>query len=173
MKPLNWITFILVLLAIGLPQSGLTRNLDLPDVVVLDKLEHLYSSVEFDHAYHLDIDDDCTYCHHHTVGIPPTNEKCYKCHNSENVLDSVACSNCHSDEPFSAEYLRVKEAKKDTYHIDKPGLRAAYHLNCLKCHVEMAGPSDCEGCHERTELGNAFYRSGSYAPKGVKGGSTH
>jgi len=173
MKPLKRITFILVVLAVSLPFYGLARNLDLPEIVILDKLEHLYSSVEFDHEYHLDIADDCTYCHHHSVGIPTTNEKCFKCHNSESVLESVACKNCHSFEPFSARYLSEKEAEKDIYHIDKPGLKAAYHLNCLKCHVEMAGPSDCEGCHERTELGNAFYRSGSYAPKGGKGGSSH
>ena len=144
MKPLELIISTLVVLVAGLPQAGAARNLDLPEVVVLDKLENLYTGVEFDHEYHLDIADDITYCHHHTVGIPPANEKCHKCHNAANVLESVACVNCHSSEPFSAQYLSEKEAQRDIYHIDKPGLRAAYHLNCLKCHVEMAGPSQSE-----------------------------
>ncbi len=173
MKPLNWITFILVLLVAGLPLSGLARNLDLPEVVVLDKLVYLYSAAEFDHEYHTEIADDCTLCHHHSVGIPTTNEKCARCHNTEEILEKVACIDCHSMEPFSARYLSEKEAEEDVYHIDKPGLKAAYHLNCLNCHIEMGGPAGCEDCHERTELGNAYYRSGSYAPKGVKGGSTH
>ena len=173
MKQLNLIISILAALVVGIPQTGAARNLDLPAVVSLDKLENLYSSVEFDHEYHLDITDDCTYCHHHTVGIPPTSEKCFKCHNSENVLESVACANCHLAEPFSARNIMEKEALRDVYHIDKPGLKAAYHLNCLKCHVEMAGPSDCDGCHERTDPGNAFYRSGSYAPKGAGEASSH
>jgi len=108
------------------------------------------------------------------VGIPATDERCARCHGSEEiVLENIACVDCHSVEPFSAEYLSGKEAEEGLYHIDKPGLKAAYHLNCLNCHVEMGGPEGCEDCHERTELGDSFYRSGSYAPKGGKGESTH
>jgi hypothetical protein len=173
MKPLKRITFILMVLAVSLPLSGLARNLDLPGTVVLDKLVYLYSGAEFDHEFHTEIADNCTWCHHHSVGIPTTNEKCARCHSSEEVLERIACGDCHAAEPFSAEYLSVNEANKDIYHIDKPGLKAAYHLNCLNCHIEMGGPEGCEDCHERTELGNAFYRSGSYAPKGGKAGSAH
>jgi len=173
MKLLKWITLILVVLAVSLPFSGQATDLDLPDVVILDKLVNLYESAEFDHEYHTEITDDCTICHHHTVGMPATDENCSRCHNTEIVPEKIACSNCHSVEPFSARYLSEKEAENNVYHIDKPGLKAAYHLNCLNCHFEMEGPTGCEDCHERTDKGNAFYRSGKYAPKGVEGGSTH
>lgn len=173
MKSFKRIAFILVVLAVSLPLSGLARSLDLPGTVMLDKLVYLYSAAEFDHEYHIEIADDCTLCHHHTVGIPPTNGNCSKCHSSGDVLENVACVACHVVDPFSAEYLNTKETEMGLYHIDKPALKAAYHLNCLNCHIEMGGPEGCEDCHERTELGNAFYRSGSYAPKGGKGGSTH
>ena len=173
MKPLKWITITVIGLIITFPLSGLARNLDLPEVVMLDKLVHLYSQARFDHEYHVEIADDCTRCHHHTVGIPPSDENCARCHSTENVLEKVACSDCHAVDPFSAEYLSSKESIDDNYHIDRPGLKAAYHLNCLNCHIEMGGPEGCEDCHERTELGNAFYRSGSYAPKGGEGVSTH
>ncbi len=173
MKPFKRIAFILVVLVVSFPLSGVARNLDLPGTVMLDKLVRLYSAAEFDHEYHTEIADDCTLCHHHSVGIPTTNEKCAKCHKSEDVLENVACVDCHAVDPFSAQYLQTTEADKDLYHIDKPGLKAAYHLNCLNCHIVMGGPEGCEDCHERTELGNAFYRSGSYAPKGDKGGSAH
>lgn len=173
MKPLKWITLILVVLAVSLPLSGQGRNLDIPDVVILDKLVNLYGSAEFDHELHTEVADDCTVCHHHSVGIPATDEKCARCHNSESVLERVACGDCHAAEPFSVQYLSEKEADVDLYHMDKPGLKAAYHLNCLNCHIEMGGPEGCEDCHERTEQGNAFYHSGKYAPKGVEGGSAH
>jgi len=173
MKSQKWIILILMVLTVSLPLSGLARSLDLPDVVMLDKLANLYSGAEFDHEYHTEIIDDCTLCHHHSVGIPATDEKCIRCHNSENVLEKVACIDCHSAEPFSAQYLSEKEGMRDVYHIDKPGLKAAYHLNCLNCHVEMGGPEGCEDCHERTDQGDAFYHSGKYAPKGVKEVSTH
>jgi hypothetical protein len=173
MKPLKWITIISMALAISLPLSGRARNLDLPETVMLNQLVHLYSGAEFDHEYHTEIADDCTQCHHHSVGIPTTNEKCIKCHSSEDVLDTVACGDCHAVEPFSALYLSEKNTGIDIYHIDKPGLKAAYHLSCLGCHMEMGGPEGCEDCHERTELGNAFYRSGSYAPEKDKAGSVH
>ncbi|MGD8353435.1 MAG: cytochrome c3 family protein [Pseudomonadota bacterium] len=173
MKPLKWITLILVMLAVSIPFPGLARNLDLPDVVMLDKLVDLYSAAEFDHEYHTEITDDCTVCHHHTVGIPATDENCARCHNTEDVLEKVACIDCHSTQPFSAEYLEKKEALKDVYHIDKPGLKAAYHLNCLTCHVEAGGPEGCEDCHERTDRGDAFYYSGRYAPNDVEEVKTH
>ena len=173
MKPFKRITFILLALALSLPLTGQARSLDLPDTVMLDELVHLYGGAEFDHELHTEIADDCTVCHHHSVGIPTSNEKCARCHSSEDVLENVACGDCHAAEPFSAEYLSVKESHKELYHIDKPGLKAAYHLNCLNCHVQQGGPEGCEDCHERTELGNAFYRSGSYAPKGGKAVSAH
>jgi len=173
MKSFKGITLILVVLAVSLPFSGLARNLDLPDTVILDKLVNLYQAAEFDHEMHVEIAEDCTLCHHHSVGIPAADEKCARCHNTESVLESVACEDCHSAEPFSAQYLSEKEAEVGPYHLDKPGLKAAYHLNCLNCHVEMGGPEGCEDCHERTELGDAFYRSGSYAPKSGERGSAH
>lgn len=173
MKSLSRITFTLVVLAVSLPLSGLAGDLVLPETVMIDKLAHLYSPAEFDHEYHVEIAEDCTLCHHHTVGMPASSERCAKCHDSGVTLQSVACVGFHAVEPFSADYLNAKEADKDVYHIDKPGLKAAYHLNCLNCHVEMGGPGGCEDCHERTEPGNAFYRSGSYAPEGRKAGSAH
>jgi len=173
MKSFKRIILILVVLAVGLPFSGMARNLDLPDTVVLDSLVDLYQGVDFDHEMHTEIAEDCTVCHHHSVGIPATDERCAPCHNTESVLKSVACKDCHSAEPFSAQYLSEKETEVGHYHLDKPGLKAAYHLNCLNCHVETGGPDGCEDCHERTELGNAFYRSGSYAPKGSGRGSSH
>ncbi len=173
MKAFQWTAGAALALAIFLPLSLQGRTLDLPGTVVLDKLAHLYEGAEFDHSYHTDIVEDCTQCHHHTVGIPATEERCARCHKGDEVLDRVACVDCHAAEPFSAEYIHSMEEDQSLYHVDKPGLKAAYHLNCLNCHMEMGGPEGCEDCHERTELGDATYRSGRYAPSGSEGRSTH
>lgn len=173
MKPFKMIICLTVMLMVFLPLTLQGSNLDLPETVKLDKLAKLYEGVEFDHEMHTEIADDCTVCHHHTVGMPSSNENCSKCHNTETVPGKVACADCHALDPFSAEYLAANAPGNGHYHIDKPGLKAAYHLNCLNCHEEMGGPEGCEDCHERTKLGDAFYRSGSYAPKGSGVGSAH
>ena len=71
-------------------------------------------------------------------------------------------------QPFSAASLREKDP--NTYHTGKPGLKAAYHLNCLGCHEKNGGPTGCTDCHTRTVEGDKFYRAGEYAPKKSAGG---
>jgi hypothetical protein len=45
------------------------------------------------------------------------------------------------------------------YHVDMPGLKAAYHWNCVGCHEVMDGPTGCQDCHARTVEGDTFYRA--------------
>jgi hypothetical protein len=45
------------------------------------------------------------------------------------------------------------------FHTDTPGLKAAYHWNCVNCHEDMGGPTECQDCHARTPEGDAFYRA--------------
>lgn len=145
---------------------------ELPQSVVLDSLAELYDGVAFDHAMHKDLVQDCAACHHHTTGTAVTDEACAGCHGTSKGTEVVACRECHPAQPFSAEYLAEKEQDIRRYHTDKPGLKAAYHLNCLGCHTEAGGPTGCEDCHSRNAAGEAFYRSGTFAPKGG-GGAGH
>ncbi|MBU0640588.1 MAG: cytochrome c3 family protein [Planctomycetes bacterium] len=92
-----------------------------PDIVVLDELEDLYLPVPFDHKGHADmaaITRGCELCHHHTP----------------EEAQRSACKACHEVEP----------ARQD---IHKPGLRGAYHRQCLSCHREWSDASACEACH--------------------------
>jgi hypothetical protein len=177
MKLIKWIVGPVVALMLCLPFTGHGDSNgeagQLPEMVTLDSLSQLYEGAEFDHDMHLDIAVDCTECHHHAAGVPTTNELCARCHGPEDVLESEACESCHLADPFSAETITAKETDPLTYHIDKPGLKAAYHLNCLNCHDEMGGPVGCEDCHERTEAGHAFYYSGKFAPSGEGASSAH
>jgi hypothetical protein len=136
----------------------------LPDTVVLDALADQYEAVRFDHAGHIDMTESCAECHHHGTGAPVINENCARCHSDSKQVEVVGCASCHPLDPFSAEYLNQKDRDLNLYHRDKPGLKAAYHQNCLGCHDEVGGPVGCQDCHRRTLAGDAFFKAGSVAP---------
>jgi len=148
---------------------------DVPDSVKLSSIAKLYAAVDFDHEMHVDVAEyDCAACHHHTTGTPVTDPNCVSCHSNSEESEVVACSDCHAADPFSAEYLNAKHDDFRRYHVDMPGLKGAYHENCMGCHADMGGPVGCQDCHERNDAGDAFFNAGAYAPKAEKaGGSGH
>ncbi len=138
-----------------------------PETVMLDSLVSLYQPVEFDHATHVELVEDCASCHHHTTGTEVTDERCAKCHEGTERAEVVSCRGCHAAEPFTVESLKGQEANR--FHLDKVGLKGAYHLGCTGCHQEMGGPTKCRDCHERTPEGDAFYRIGTAGAAGASG----
>ncbi len=141
---------------------------DAPESVEIDSLAKLYSAVHFDHAMHTGI-ATCEQCHHHTAGGEVTNPNCIRCHAKSGEADTVACKDCHSGNRFSKEDLS-KLDQPQLYHIDKPGLKGAYHLNCVDCHQKMGGPTGCQDCHTMTEAGEKMFQAGQHAPTGTPGG---
>lgn len=92
-----------------------------PDLIILDELEGLYLPVSFDHQGHAemtDMIDGCVVCHHHTP---------------EDTAHP-ACKSCHETSP-TREDMR------------KPSLKAAYHRQCMSCHREWSGATQCTACH--------------------------
>jgi len=92
-----------------------------PDLVILDELEDLYLPVPFDHKGHADMAGmtrSCTVCHHYTP----------------EGTEHPACKSCHEVSP-------VRE------NMRKPGLKAAYHRQCLACHREWSHETNCVICH--------------------------
>ena len=144
-----------------------------PASVLIDSLSHLYKGVIFDHEQHADIADDCSVCHHHVLGNGTVVPQCARCHSNSKGTSSVACKDCHVRKPFTPKHIKKMEANPDRYHIDVPGLKAAYHLRCFNCHVKMGAPTGCEDCHKRTDAGNQFYHSGKYAPADGGSGGRH
>ena len=101
-----------------------------PETAVLDQLEDLYVPVYFTHGKHARmaaINGGCATCHHYT---PPN-------------MPHPACRECH---PASAN-------KED---VEQPGLKGAYHRQCLGCHVEWDKSTDCEICHAK-KAGGALH----------------
>ncbi|MDW7772808.1 MAG: cytochrome c3 family protein [Desulfobulbaceae bacterium] len=152
-----------LLLMAGIPvQWGYAQ----PDTVELGSLAQYYEPVQFDHVMHVDMlgDNSCAYCHHHTVGTQLVNETCMRCHENGGETDSASCRDCHPATRFSAEYLGEIENNIYLFHVDKPGLKGAFHQKCMGCHTEMDAAIGCEDCHVRTDSGDKLYRSGTYAP---------
>jgi len=162
-----------VMLIVSLPlHNGFAEG---PDTADLDALAEYYEPVEFDHAMHVDMlgDDSCAACHHHTVGTQLVDENCQRCHENGGETDSAACIDCHPIKRFSVEYLQTMEKDIHLYHLDKPGLKGAYHQRCLGCHKEMDVAIGCQDCHARNEAGDKLFRSGEYAPEPSETASKH
>jgi len=151
----NILTAVLALV-IG---AGMTVAAEMPEQVSLDTMTQYFEAVEFDHALHTELGEDCSVCHHHTTGTGTADERCISCHATSEGVAAVNCSSCHVVDPFSAETINREAQNLYQFHIDTPGLKAAYHWNCLGCHEQMDGPTECQQCHARTTEGDAFYHA--------------
>ncbi len=126
--------------------AGQAEGFDPPEVVTIDMLAELYEPVVFDHAMHME-NYSCGACHHHTAGEEVQRESCRRCHAVSTSGKVISCVDCHKEQT-------VHTALKDTlYHIDKPGLKGALHLQCIGCHKEESGPVGCMECHAFTSAG--------------------
>ncbi len=104
-------------------EASSVRGLEAPDVVILDELENEYLPVPFDHKGHADMAEmtkGCVVCHHYT----PEGRQ------------HPSCKDCH-DPGISETSIR------------KPGLKGAYHRQCLGCHRDWIDQTDCAICHRR------------------------
>lgn len=157
---------ITLMLGLMILSGGISAQAATPPArVTIDQLSNYFVPVDFDHVGHVDMIGGCSECHHHTTGAVPKNEECQRCHSGGKPVAAIACRDCHAADPFSAAYVREQGADRFRYHLDQPGLKGAYHLNCVGCHRNAGGPVDCVDCHARTDAGDKLYRTGSYTPK--------
>lgn len=96
-----------------------------PDVAILDQIKEMYSAVRFDHKNHaemVDMGQGCQHCHHYSPeGRIPP------------------CRECHGKIASETENLR------------KPGLKGAFHRQCMGCHREWSHATECVICHVPAE----------------------
>lgn len=96
-----------------------------PDSILMEKLTgspELYEPALFSHRVHAEMSEmsgKCVMCHHYN---PPGKV--------------LPCSDCHA----SGSAAR-------TLDLSKPGLKGAYHRQCVNCHRELGGATGCESCH--------------------------
>jgi len=92
-----------------------------PDVCTLSNLSKVYQPVKFLHEKHIAL----------------IAAKCNKCHHTIKEGEKpIACKECHKA-PFKPGKLNV------------PGLKGAYHRQCIMCHKQMSGPTGCTQCHRK------------------------
>lgn len=109
---------------IGLDVKDITHSYFLLDSPIINRERDDYKPVKFMHSKHAAVVKDCSACHHYRPEDPKADE-------------TTRCSACHQ-ESF------------DPDHPERPGLKAAYHLQCMGCHDTMdKGPTDCTGCHRK------------------------
>jgi len=92
-----------------------------PEEIMLNELENLYEPVKFNHKIHAEMADmcrGCDACHHYTPS-EAFHPPCKECHNPELAHE----------------------------HIRQPGLKGAYHRQCMGCHREWSNETQCEVCH--------------------------
>jgi hypothetical protein len=165
---------LMITLAAPFPLCAEMSADDAPETVEINAIADIYEPVQFDHAAHVTMVESCSFCHHHTTGSAPEKKTCSKCHKGEEDTGTVACYDCHEAKRFSAQYLSELEQNPLLFHIGKPGLKGAYHQNCIGCHTEIDGPVGCQDCHQRTDKGDKLFHSGKYAPDPKKAhGSGH
>lgn len=154
-----------IVAALVLLTSSMCFGSGIPDRITINGIEKYYKPVSFDHAGHINKLKDCGLCHHHTTGAQVSDPNCARCHKNSGAQATVSCKGCHKVDPFSSESLQKdKQQRPPFYHLDKPGLKGAYHLSCLGCHQKMGAPTGCQDCHKRNDSGDAIFHSGSYAP---------
>ncbi|MFC1679084.1 sulfate respiration complex hexadecaheme cytochrome HmcA [Elusimicrobiota bacterium] len=92
-----------------------------PHRKVIDALRGKIRESELAKTFHRGEDALCTSCHHASpVGMKP-----------------AACGNCHGK-------------PSEGMHLGMPGLKGAYHLQCMGCHDKMRleKRNDCTSCHK-------------------------
>ena len=96
-----------------------------PDTIRMEKLagpQDLYEPVNFPHRAHAKMSEmsgKCAMCHHYN---PPGRV--------------LPCSDCH-----------LSVSSTGTSDLSKPGLKGAYHRQCINCHRDWGGSIACEECH--------------------------
>lgn len=96
-----------------------------PEVLVIDELSdfsNIYAPVVFSHRSHAEmteISGGCSICHHYN---PPGGV--------------LPCKDCHQ-----------ATASGRGADLRKPGLKGAYHRQCIDCHREWSDTIECTSCH--------------------------
>jgi hypothetical protein len=101
-------------------QGGEYGPADLPHRRIVERLDRATRSDKLAARFHGGIDTLCAGCHHHSP-VGARPPKCVSCHAADN-------------DPTQ----------------DRPGLKAAFHRQCIECHQQMEIATGCTDCHAET-----------------------
>lgn len=130
--------------------AGSEAGGNVPKVLTLGSLSKIYEPVQFNHSEHVSSAGGCADCHHQHG--PVQVQACSECHRIDpsvfkknvNAAALKPCRDCH---PASAR----------PGDVGRPGLKAAYHQACFKCHRGEVGSvgKDPKGCIEMCHVPKA------------------
>jgi hypothetical protein len=126
------------LLAMRKAITGTINEKEIPEKIIIKDLANKYEPVEFPHlkivmAIVKNIKDNKLVDYFH----PEKETICQGCHhNSPADVKPPRCGSCHA-KPFNEKELL------------RPGIMGAYHIQCIKCHVNMlVDKVGCTDCHK-------------------------
>lgn len=93
-----------------------------PTEIVINEIEWEYEGVVFSHKLHAE--------------MTALDKGCQSCHHFQEMGGITSCKNCHPAE--------VAEE-----NLEQPGLKGAYHRQCLGCHQEWSHTTECDICHAK------------------------
>ena len=96
----------------------------MPGLICLGDFGNLYEPVMFDHTIHAQMGN--------------MGKGCQECHHNNTPNHILPCRDCHT-KPQS---------------LGQPGLKGAYHRQCMDCHTEWSHSTACVNCHAPTEQKN-------------------
>ncbi len=111
-----------------------------PEEVVINEIEYEYEGVVFNHKRHAE--------------MTAVDKGCQSCHHFQEAGGISSCKSCH-DRGSMEE------------HLEQPGLKGAYHRQCLGCHQEWSHDTQCNLCHEK-KLEPGPPVAGHYPPRQYK-----
>jgi len=161
----HYLLLATLLLAAATTSLFAEDSIPLPEIVVLNPVQNLYTEVLFDHEMHQD-GYECSLCHHLSEQQDlDSATNCELCHNRDTknpILVSTprSCGECHHKDNTSYNDQGKKDRLPKTlwrFHLDTPSLRAAYHLQCLDCHRQDGGPVGCTECHSLSQKGRQLF----------------
>ncbi len=123
------------------PSDSGYNLIDIPEKIIIKKLADKYQPVDFPHrkivsAISNNLEDSRLAKYFHSE----KGTLCKGCHhNTPAAKKPVSCSCCHSSKSF------------DEKDMHKPGLKGAYHIQCMECHknMEIEKPVGCTECHKK------------------------
>ncbi|UCD37590.1 MAG: hypothetical protein JSW54_12295 [Fidelibacterota bacterium] len=118
----------------GCPYTGVTEAPlrsaaeQYPDIILINQLAELYAPVRFTHKAHADMSN--------------MGQGCAECHHNSQSGKIPGCGECH-------------QPGTDVVNLKQPGLKGAYHRQCLTCHKDWSHKNACDFCHAPVEVEGA------------------
>jgi predicted CXXCH cytochrome family protein len=123
----------------GKPSTEEISDNDIPEKVIIDKLSSKYGAVELPHRKI--IDSLMNGINNNKLAMVFHDGKktiCLGCHHNSPSGKTLSCADCH-------------KKSSDDKDISRPGLKVAYHQQCIGCHdrmgIESPKSTGCVDCH--------------------------